>query len=78
MENFADIASRFVAAEAAVQVESPEDVGVAWIQLFRDPKRLQQMGENSRALVKNSRGATERALVEIAKHLPAAAARGSR
>ena len=28
MENFAEIASRFVAAGAAIQVESPEDVGV--------------------------------------------------
>src|SRR5207245_11421669 len=27
MENFAEIAARFVAAGAAVQVESPEDVG---------------------------------------------------
>jgi 3-deoxy-D-manno-octulosonic-acid transferase len=78
MENFAEIASRFVAAEAAVQVESPEDVGVAWIQLFRDPKRLQRMGENARVLVRNSRGATDRALAEIAKHLHGPAARGSR
>src|SRR6266702_1341692 len=32
MENFAEIASRFVSAGAAIQVESPEDVGVAWIE----------------------------------------------
>src|SRR5438034_3583968 len=36
MENFAEIASRFVSAGAAIQVESPEDVGVAWIELFRN------------------------------------------
>src|SRR5207302_2368705 len=44
MENFAEIAARFVAAGAAVQVESPEDVGVAWVGLFRDPPRMEEMG----------------------------------
>ena len=39
MENFAEMASRFVAANAAVQVESPEDAGVAWIEFFRNPER---------------------------------------
>src|SRR5690242_19928354 len=38
MENFAEIASRFVSVGAAIQVESPEDVGVAWIELFRNPR----------------------------------------
>ena len=38
MENFAEMASRFVAAKAALQVESPEDAGVAWIELLRDPE----------------------------------------
>src|SRR5579864_212564 len=39
MENFAEIAARFVAAGAAIQVESPEDAGVAWIELLREPGR---------------------------------------
>lgn len=69
MENFAEIASRFVSAGAAVQVESPEDVGVAWIELFRDPARMKKMGEQARRLVEDSRGATDRAVNEIAKHL---------
>jgi 3-deoxy-D-manno-octulosonic-acid transferase len=73
MENFAEIASRFVSAGAAVQVESPEDVGVAWIELFRDPARGKRMGETARQLVEASRGATDRALAEIAKHLGPAA-----
>src|SRR5213076_2308820 len=51
MENFAEIASRFVAARAAVQVESPEDVGVAWIELFSDPQRMKVMGATARRLV---------------------------
>jgi len=72
MENFAEIASRFVSAGAAIQVESPEDVGVAWIELFRDPERMKKMSETARQLVADSRGATDRAMVEIAKRLDGA------
>ncbi len=73
MENFAEIAQRFVAAEAAVRVESPEDAGVAWIEFLRDPERAARMGETARNLVETSRGVTDRAIVEIARHLDAAA-----
>src|SRR5712664_904402 len=69
MENFAEIASRFVSADAAIQVESPEDAGVAWIELLRNPERRRKMGENARRLVDSSRGATDRALAEISKYL---------
>ena len=69
MENFAEIASRFVAAGAAIQVESPEDVGVAWIELLRSPQRMKEMSDKARNLVEGSRGATERALEKIAMHL---------
>jgi 3-deoxy-D-manno-octulosonic-acid transferase len=72
MENFAEIAARFVAAGAAIQVESPEDAGVAWIELLRNPERMHKMGETARGLIEGSRGATDRALAEIAKHLPKA------
>jgi 3-deoxy-D-manno-octulosonic-acid transferase len=72
MENFSEIASRFVSASAAIQVESPEDVGVAWIELFRDPERMKKMGETARHLVADSRGATARAMAEIAKRLDGA------
>jgi 3-deoxy-D-manno-octulosonic-acid transferase len=69
MGNFAEIASRFTGAGAALQVESPEDAGVAWIELLRDPERMKRMGETARSLVEGSRGATERAFQEICKHL---------
>jgi 3-deoxy-D-manno-octulosonic-acid transferase len=69
MENFAEIAARFRAAEAAVQVESPEDAGVAWIEFMRYPERAAKMGESARKLVESSRGATDRAIAEIARHL---------
>jgi 3-deoxy-D-manno-octulosonic-acid transferase len=73
MENFTEIASRFVSAGAAIQVESPEDVGVAWIELFRDPQRMKKMSEMARRLVADSRGATDRAVAEIAQRLAGAA-----
>ena len=73
MENFGEIAQRFIAAGAAVQVESPEDAGVAWIEFLRDPERAARMGETARKLVESSRGATDRAIAEIARHLDAAA-----
>jgi 3-deoxy-D-manno-octulosonic-acid transferase len=72
MENFAEIAQRFTAAGAAVQVESPEDAGVAWIEFMRDPERASRMGAAARHLVESSRGATERAIAEIAKRLEVA------
>jgi 3-deoxy-D-manno-octulosonic-acid transferase len=69
MENFAEIASRFVAAGAAVQVDSPEDAGVTWIEQLRDAEGTRRAGETAKQLVETSRGATERAVAEIAKHL---------
>ena len=73
MENFAEIAQRFTADDAAVQVESPEDAGVAWIEFMRDPARAARMGDAARSLVESSRGATDRAVAEIAKRLDGAA-----
>jgi 3-deoxy-D-manno-octulosonic-acid transferase len=73
MENFAEIAKRFVAADAAIQVESPEDAGVAWIELLRNPERRRKMGENAKRLVDSSRGATDRALAEINRFLGSSA-----
>jgi 3-deoxy-D-manno-octulosonic-acid transferase len=72
MENFTEIASRFVSAGAAIQVESPEDVGVAWIELFRDPERMKKMSEAARQLVADSRGATDQVVAEIARRLDGA------
>jgi 3-deoxy-D-manno-octulosonic-acid transferase len=65
MENFAEMANRFIAADAAIQSPSPEDVGVAWIELQRDPARMKRMGAAAQRLVEESRGATDRAVAEI-------------
>jgi 3-deoxy-D-manno-octulosonic-acid transferase len=73
MENFAEIAHRFVAAEAAIQVGSPEDAGVSWIELLRDPARDKRMGETGRRLMDESRGATERAMQAIRAYIASSA-----
>jgi 3-deoxy-D-manno-octulosonic-acid transferase len=77
MENFAEMASRFVSAGAAVQVESPEDAGVAWIEFFRNPERMKKMGEAARSLVEGSRGATDRAMARITTLLERSGTEGS-
>jgi 3-deoxy-D-manno-octulosonic-acid transferase len=69
MDNFADMASRFVAAGAAIQVENPEDAGVEWIHLLGDAEKNRRMGEAAKNLVNNSRGAMERGLQEIHRHM---------
>ena len=69
MDNFAAMAARFIESGAAIQVESPEDAGVEMIHLLKDPGKMQRMGDNARQLVETSRGALDRALTEIAKHL---------
>jgi 3-deoxy-D-manno-octulosonic-acid transferase len=73
MENFATMAARFVEAQAAIQVESPEDAGVEMIHLLKDPAKMQRMGGTARQLVETSRGALDRALDEISRHLGGAA-----
>jgi 3-deoxy-D-manno-octulosonic-acid transferase len=73
MENFASMASRFIASGAAIQVESPEDAGVEWIHLLKDPAKMKRMGDTARQLVESSRGALDRALADIAGRLGGAA-----
>jgi 3-deoxy-D-manno-octulosonic-acid transferase len=67
MENFAEIAARFVQAGAAIQVESPEDAGVEWIHLLKDPDKMKRMGNAAKQLVETSRGALGRVMGEVSK-----------
>jgi 3-deoxy-D-manno-octulosonic-acid transferase len=69
MENFAEIASRFIEAGAAIQVANPEDAGVELIHLLKDRDKMQRMGDSARRLVETSRGALDRSLNEIEKYL---------
>ncbi len=65
MENFREMSGKFLAAGAAIQVKSSEDLGAAWRGVLRDPERAARMGNCARELVDRNRGATERVLEHI-------------
>jgi len=65
MENFREMAAKFLESSAAVQVDSPEALGVAWIELIQDAECRERMGAAARALVESNRGATERSVEAI-------------
>jgi 3-deoxy-D-manno-octulosonic-acid transferase len=69
MENFREISGKFLAAGAAIQVHSPEELGAAWAELLRDPARAARMGTRARELVERNRGATGRVLQRIEQTL---------
>jgi 3-deoxy-D-manno-octulosonic-acid transferase len=71
MENFREMAAKFLAAGAAIQVKSPDDLGAAWGSLLREPERAARLGACARELVERNRGATERALVQIERAMGA-------
>jgi 3-deoxy-D-manno-octulosonic-acid transferase len=76
MENFREMAAKFLDAGAAIQVNSPEELGASWCDLLREPERATRMGASARALVERNRGATERVLQHIERVM--APARGGR
>jgi 3-deoxy-D-manno-octulosonic-acid transferase len=65
MENFREMAAKFLEIDAAIQVKSSEDLGVAWIGLLKDENRSARMGAAARDLVERNRGATSRVLAGI-------------
>jgi 3-deoxy-D-manno-octulosonic-acid transferase len=65
MENFREMSGKFLAAGAAIQVKSSEELGAAWSGLLREPERAARMGTCARALVDRNRGATRRVLQHI-------------
>ena len=65
MENFREISGKFLAAGAAIQVKSPEDLGPAWRGMLQEPERAARMGACARELVNRNRGATQRVLEQI-------------
>jgi 3-deoxy-D-manno-octulosonic-acid transferase len=67
MENFREMAGNFLAAGAAIQVKSSEDLGAAWAGLLRNPERAARMGASARELVDRNRGATEHVLEHIVR-----------
>jgi 3-deoxy-D-manno-octulosonic-acid transferase len=70
MQNFAEIAARFVQGEAAVQVKDVAELEQVLGELLADPARREQMGRNAGRVVKSSAGALERTVDLIVRQLP--------
>lgn len=71
MENFSEMAAQFLAAKAAVQVTSGQQLGKVWIQLIDESGLRDRMGAAARTLSERNRGATVRSLERIAAVLDA-------
>jgi 3-deoxy-D-manno-octulosonic-acid transferase len=65
MENFREMSAKYLVAGAALQVNSAEGLGEAWIGLLKDDVRALRMGAAARNLVDQNRGATARVLGRI-------------
>lgn len=70
MENFGEIARRFVECDAAWQVRTERDLEEALVVLMADPVRRASLGAAARALVDANRGAKRRTLVTMEGVLP--------
>ncbi len=69
MENFRDMASQFLSAQAAVQVSSGPQLGAVWVQLIQNSTLRERMGKAALRLSERNRGATARSLDRIAEVL---------
>ena len=65
MENFREIARRFVGAGGAIQVSGAQGLAREALRLLEDPARARAMGDTGRRLVEENQGATARSLAHI-------------
>ena len=61
MDNFREIARKFLDLGAAAQVATAAELGQVWLDWLDDPARRQAAGRAARDLVEANRGAAERA-----------------
>jgi 3-deoxy-D-manno-octulosonic-acid transferase len=69
MENFREMAGKFLAAGGAIQVQNAGELGSEWTAILREPERAARMGSCARELVEKNRGATQRVLEHIERVL---------
>lgn len=69
MENFREMAGKFLSAGAAIQVADSEELGTAWRHLLKDMTAAADMGEVARKLVDQNRGATDRVMKQLERVL---------
>ena len=70
--NFADVMSRFRAAEGIWEVSTADELGQAVSILLSSPDRAAEMGRRAQEVVSQEKGATDRHAQQILRLLPAA------
>jgi 3-deoxy-D-manno-octulosonic-acid transferase len=70
MQNFAPIAEAFLKQQGAVQVRDAAELERTLDELFGDEQRRVALGQNALRVVRENRGAIERTVELIVKHLP--------
>ncbi len=69
MENFQDMATQFLRAQAGVQVNSGDHLGRVWVQMIENQPLRERAGQAARVLAERNRGATARVMERIAAAL---------
>lgn len=69
MQNFADVVSQFLAAQAVVQVQDAEALETELANLLTDAARREQLGQKAAAVVRQNLGAMERTVEMILQGL---------
>jgi 3-deoxy-D-manno-octulosonic-acid transferase len=74
MENFRDVAARFLEAGSALQIPNAEALAPALLGLLGNPSEGRNLGARARQVLEQQRGATERTLDQLRPWLEAAPA----
>lgn len=69
MQNFAAVSAAFVEKKGAIQVHHPNELEAAINGLLESEDRRQQLGRNALEVVRENRGAIDRTVELIVKHL---------
>lgn len=67
--NFNEISRQFLAANAAIEINSSESLAETVIALFRSPQKRADMGQAGQQLIQHSQGAGQRLLNLIKRHI---------
>jgi 3-deoxy-D-manno-octulosonic-acid transferase len=67
--NFNEISRQFLAANAAIEINSSESLAETVITLFRSPQKRADMGQAGQQLIQHSQGAGQRLLNLIKRHI---------
>ena len=71
MQNFTDITRNFLAKDAAIQVNDPEELERVLGELLGNPARRKELGQHAREVVAENLGAVDRTVEMILPHLKA-------